>query len=215
MEWQNTSYWLKPLETGLVLLYTPPPLLLSFVQRLHINAIKFHGQGGKDKVCRYSILFHIRLQTGIKRADTEEGVYFPPGMWRMFLFFSKIDMGITHLINQGCHPDQFCTGVSGNSRSRSFPRMEASDSLSKFREWLFFHSPSRTRISGMDFFHSLPVPEFREWTFFIPFPFPNFGNGFFSFPSRSRTLGMDFFHFLPVPELTLPKSVIKKENGRF
>ena len=37
------------------------------------------------------------------------------------------------------------TGVSGNSRSRSFPRMEASDSL----------------------------PEFREWIFSIPFPFPN------------------------------------------
>ena len=58
------------------------------------------------------------------------------------------------------------------SRSRSFPRMEASDSL----------------------------PEFREWIFFIPFPFPNFGNGFFSFPSRSRIPGMDFFHSLPVPE---------------
>merc|ERR1711954_1376 len=93
------------------------------------------------------------------------------------------------------------SGVSGNSRSRSFPRMEASDSL----------------------------PEFREWIFFIPFPFPNFGNGFFSFPSRSRILGMDFFHSLPVPEfrewvffhslpipeLTLLKSGIKRENGRF
>ena len=45
------------------------------------------------------------------------------------------------------------------------------------------------------------LPEFREWIFFIPFPFPNFGNGFFSFPSRSRILGMDFFHSLPVPEL--------------
>ena len=63
-------------------------------------------------------------------------------------------------------------GVSGNSRSRSFPRMEASDSLS--------------RTLGMDFF--------------IPFPFPNFRNGFFSFPSRSRNLGMDIFHSLPVPE---------------
>jgi hypothetical protein len=51
--------------------------------------------------------------------------------------------------------------------------------------------------------------------FFIPFPFPNFGNGFFSFPSRSRTLGIDFFHSLPVPELTLSKSGIKRENGRF
>merc|ERR1719394_90208 len=36
--------------------------------------------------------------------------------------------------------------------------------------------------------------------FFIPFLFPNFGNGFFSFPSRSRIPGMDFFHSLPVPE---------------
>ena len=43
-----------------------------------------------------------------------------------------------------------------------------------------------SRISGMDFFHSLSVPEFWEWFFFIPFPFPNFGNGFFPFPSRSR-----------------------------
>ena len=78
-------------------------------------------------------------------------------------------------------------GVSGNSSSRSFPRMEASDSL----------------------------PEFQEWIFFIPFPFPNFGNGIFSFPSRSRSLGMDFFHSLPIPELTLSKSGIKRENGRF
>merc|ERR1719471_965779 len=32
------------------------------------------------------------------------------------------------------------------------------------------------------------LPEFREWIFSIPFPFPNFGNGFFQFPSRSRIL---------------------------
>ena len=91
------------------------------------------------------------------------------------------------------------SGVSGNSRSRSFPRMEASDSLPEFREWIFFipfpfpnfgngffSFPSRSRILGMDFFHSLPVPEFWEWDFFIPFPFPKFGNG--------------FFYSLPVPE---------------
>merc|ERR1712074_523903 len=64
-------------------------------------------------------------------------------------------------------------GVCGNSRSRPFPRMKASDSLS--------------RNMGMDFF--------------IPFPFPNFGNAFFSFPSRSRIMGMDFFHSLTIPEL--------------
>ena len=39
----------------------------------------------------------------------------------------------------------------------------------------------------MDFFHSLPVPDFQECLFFIPFPFPNFGNG--------------LFNSLPVPEL--------------
>ena len=40
----------------------------------------------------------------------------------------------------------------------------------------------------MVFFHSLPVPELREWVFSIPFPFPNFGNGIFYSRSRSRTL---------------------------
>ena len=33
-----------------------------------------------------------------------------------------------------------------------------------------------------------------ECFFFIPFPFPNFGNVFFSFPSRSRLMGI-FFPF--------------------
>ena len=33
----------------------------------------------------------------------------------------------------------------------------------------------------MDFFHSLPVPEFWEWIFSIPFPFP-FRNSQMSFP---------------------------------
>ena len=50
--------------------------------------------------------------------------------------------------------------------------------------------------------------------FFVPFPFPNCGNGFFSFPSRSRILGIDysfpshsriegmvFLNSLPIPEL--------------
>ena len=44
----------------------------------------------------------------------------------------------------------------------------------------------------MFFFHSLPVPELREWFFSIPFPFLNFGNGInhyrFRMPkSRSRS----------------------------
>ena len=50
----------------------------------------------------------------------------------------------------------------------------------------FFSFPSRSRISGMDFFHSLPVPELWEWIFL--------------FPSRSRISGMGFFNSLPVPE---------------
>ena len=62
-------------------------------------------------------------------------------------------------------------GVSRNSRFRPF----LGENL-----WFPFLK------SGNWFFHSLPVPEFWEWIFFIPFPFPNFGNGFFPFPSRSR-----------------------------
>jgi len=51
---------------------------------------------------------------------------------------------------------------------------------------MFFHSRSRSQeflgmitsdshswIVGMDFFHSLPVPELWEWIFLIPFPFSN------------------------------------------
>ena len=63
------------------------------------------------------------------------------------------------------------TGVSGNSLSRPFSGMKASD--------------SRCWITGIDFFthfpfpkfgcffHSLPGPELWEWIFFIPFTFPN------------------------------------------
>ena len=65
------------------------------------------------------------------------------------------------------------SGVSGNSRSLPFPRMKASDSLSRFME--------------MDFFIPFPFPNFGNAFFFIPFPFPNYGNC--------------FFHSLPVPEL--------------
>ena len=73
------------------------------------------------------------------------------------------------------HPNaNILSGVSRNSRSRSFLRMEASD--------------SRSRISGTDFFHSLPVPEFREWIFSIPFPFPNW-------PFQSRESKGKMGHF--------------------
>ena len=68
----------------------------------------------------------------------------------------------------------------------------------EFREWNFF-IPFPFPNFGNGFFYSFPVPEFWECFFFIPFPFPNFGNGFFSFPSRSRILGMDFFIPFPFP----------------
>ena len=70
----------------------------------------------------------------------------------------------------------------------------------ELREWIFF-IPFPFPNFGNRFFHSLPIPEFWEWFFFIPFPFPNRGNGFFQFPSRSRTLGMELSIPVPVPEL--------------
>ena len=45
-------------------------------------------------------------------------------------------------------------------------------------EWIFSF-PSRSRISGMLFFIPFPFPNYGNG-FFIPFLFPNFGNGFFS-----------------------------------
>ena len=83
----------------------------------------------------------------------------------------------------------FCmlqAGVSGNSLSRPFPKMKASDSLCPNYGNGFCHSLPLSQILGMFFFHSLPFPELWECFFFIPFPFPNCGNDFFSFPSHSR-----------------------------
>ena len=103
-----------------------------------------------------------------------------------------------------------------HSRSRSweFLGMIASDSHSRIVGMDFFHSlpvpelwewiffiPFPFPNFGNRFFHSLPIPEFWEWFFFIPFPFPNWGNGFFQFPSRSRTSGMELSIPVPVPEL--------------
>ena len=64
----------------------------------------------------------------------------------------------------------FGAGVSGNSCSRPLRRKKASD--------------SRSRIMGMDFF--------------IPFPFPNFGNGFFHSLPVPEFWEWFFFHSLPV-----------------
>ena len=53
----------------------------------------------------------------------------------------------------------------------------------------------------MDFFHSLPIPEF--WEFFFSFPSRSLilGMGFFPFPSRSRISGMELSIPVPVPKL--------------
>ena len=92
------------------------------------------------------------------------------------------------------------TGVSGNSRSRPFPRMEGSDSRSQIMGMDFF-PPFPFQNFGNAFFIPFPFPNYGNGFFFIPFPFPNYGNGFFSSPSRSRIEGMGFFNSLPVPEL--------------
>ena len=97
-----------------------------------------------------------------------------------------------------CH--NLFPGVSGNSRSRPFPRMTASDSCSQIMGMdfffpfpflnfgnVFFSFPSRSQIMGMFFFHSLPVPKLWAWIFFIPFPFPNL-----SFHSRESKRELDY-----------------------
>ena len=66
---------------------------------------------------------------------------------------------------------ELSTGVRGNSRSRPFPGMKASASRSRIMGMDFF-IPFPFPNYGNVFFHSLPVPELWEWIFFIPFPFP-------------------------------------------
>ena len=99
-------------------------------------------------------------------------------------------------------------------RSREFLGIIASDSHSLIVEMDFFHSlpipelwewiffiPFPFPNFGNRFFHSLPIPKFWECFFFIPFPFLNWGNGFFQFPSHSRTSGMELSIPVPVPKL--------------
>ena len=73
------------------------------------------------------------------------------------------------------------------SRSRVFFGMIASDSRSQNVGMDFFHSLPFPEFWEC-FFYSPPVPKFREWVFSIPFPFPNFGNGIIHSRSCSRTL---------------------------
>ena len=87
--------------------------------------------------------------------------------------------------NEKNHSQNSGTGI------KSYYSIPGNNSFSfPFPKWIFLF-PSCSRILGMDFF--------------IPFPFPNFGNGLFQFPSRSRTLGMEFSIPVPVPE---PSKVI-------
>ena len=74
--------------------------------------------------------------------------------------------------------------LSFHSRSRPFPGIIASDSRSRILGKFFF-IPFPFPNFGNAFFHSLPVPEFWEWIF--------------SFPSRSRILGMEFSIPFPFP----------------
>ena len=81
-------------------------------------------------------------------------------------------------------------------------------------EWIFSF-PSRSRISGMlffhslpvpelwewFFFHSLPVPELWEWTFFIPFPFTNL-----LFLRRESKWELDYYERYQFFQLPLPFS---------
>ena len=139
------------------------------MQKWCLGKDKLSGKTPKvsSKLTNFQRRGHSAKETNVSRSPAPR---IPP--------FLKVCQRDRNLLNL-----ETIAGVSGNSCSRSFPRMKAS-----FRNY------------GIGFFHSLPIPEFWECFFFIPFPFPNYGNGFFSFPSRSRIVGMDFFHSLPVPK---------------
>ena len=106
--------------------------------------------------------------------------------------------------------------MSGNSRSREFPGIPASNSRPESQEWnltlaflfrkmgiefsicisvpenvneIFLEFPGifRSRKSGMQFSTCIPIPEIR--------------NGIFHSHFRSRNLGMEFAIPVPVPEV--------------
>ena len=77
-------------------------------------------------------------------------------------------------------------------------------------EWIFSF-PSCSRISGMPFFIPFPFPNYGNGFFSFPFQFPNYGNVFFLFPSRSWIVGMDFFIPFPFPNLTFHRRESKRE----
>ena len=64
----------------------------------------------------------------------------------------------------------------------------------------------------MDFFHSLPVPEFWECSFLFP-SLSQIIEMLLLFPSRSQIVGMDFFISLPVPDLAISQTEFKTGVG--
>ena len=86
------------------------------------------------------------------------------------------------------------SGVSWNSRSRPFPRIKASDSLSWIMGMDFF-IPFPFPNFGNGLFNSLPVPELWEWNFLFPFPFLNPQKSFPLTPANNRwPWAIDFDH---------------------
>ena len=92
--------------------------------------------------------------------------------WRLgALMYGPTPGHTTHFLNIFCIVT-LCVFFHSRSRSRVLPGMIASDS----RSWnvgMDFFIPFPFPNFGNRFFHSLPVPELWEWKFFIPFPFPN------------------------------------------
>ena len=79
-----------------------------------------------------------------------------------------------------------CLWVSGNSISRLFTGMKASGSCSRILEMECF-IPFLFPNFGNGFFHSLPVHKLWEYIYFIHLPFPNSVN---SFPLTPVAVGM-------------------------
>ena len=110
------------------------------------------------------------------------------------------------------NPSDLPSTMSGNSRSREFPGIPASNSRPESREWnlpLAFPFPKM----GMEFSICIPVPVNGNEIFLgfpgnfpgIPgnFPFPKVGNGiFYLFAFPFPKMGMEFaIHIhIPVPE---------------
>ena len=90
------------------------------------------------------------------------GPFSVDGMYETFIFCHFFQSNILLAKNHSTKKWQKMHPLSSGERKFPFPVIPKNGSL-----WF----PSR--ISGMAFFHSLPIPEFREWIFSIPFPFPN------------------------------------------